>query len=201
MEEKIIIADFTLTKDSCDNFFGEIDLNDTILTYYHNKFIKVYGKAYDFDDKQKSYIKLKFIDMDERQDFFSRDNEGFYEYCDYKDLPDISFEERYNENDNVIEFDEVGEIGEGKIYLENSKISPRSPDFSGKCKIRNCRELDSKNWNVSLDYNFEVIGWYSKKILNDELKINLKINYDEDENCEDWLQESNKTNSYKIKEI
>lgn len=191
MEERIEVANFTLIK-SCDNsFYGELDLKNTFLFVYkeNNINVSVFGKVYDFDNNQKSYIKLKFIDYDHylyRYGFYTDESGYLYHddggYGDREaedsDVPEIGFDD---ENDNP------GEIGEGIIYLESSKISPNSPDFHGNCKINDYRQLDSRNFTAEIDYNFEVVGWYSRKILNDDIKINLKMNYDKQENCEIWL--------------
>jgi len=194
MEERNEIANFTLIKNFDDTFSGELDLKNTFLNYFSEKNlnISVFGKAYDFNNNQKSYIKLKFIDYDlyvNKYGFYFGEDEQLYHddrspgvedrEAQFSDVPEIGFYDNY---------DNPGEYGEGIIYLESSKINPNSPDFHGHCTINDFRKLDFGDFTAEIDYKFEIVGWYSKKILNNDIKINLKVNYNDEENRERWSE-------------
>ena len=194
MEKIIEIANFMLIKDNYvgndgDTFYGEAEIHSSLPTRLPS-IVYVYGKAYDFEGNKKSFIKLKFFNDNE---YYGVGGNG--EYHDVHDDGDYY--------DLDIDYDDINrdEIGEGKIFLENSKFSPRSPDFHGKCSLKASRELDSENYIAEIEYDFEIAGWYNKKILDDSLKINLKINYNESENYDKWFQVLYDTNEMEREKI
>ena len=111
MEERNEIANFTLIKNFDDTFSGELDLKNTFLNYFSEKNlnISVFGKAYDFDNNQKSYIKLKFIDYDlyvNKYGFYFGEDEQLYHddmspgvedrEAQFSDVPEIGFYDNYD---------------------------------------------------------------------------------------------------------
>lgn len=180
METDIQIANFLLVQDdiSLDTFYGEMEINESLATIlpnlkrfkqkysYHPEHLEkiyLYGKAYDFEGNKKSFIKLKFFNDNELYGVGGNgEYDAWYDERDYYDL-DVNFDDINRD-----------EVGEGKIFLENSKFSSKSPDFHGTCILN-----DNVYSEATLKKDFNIAGWYNKKILDDSIKINLKISYKE----------------------